>query len=119
MWTYHQSTGALHRDDGQLVMVGYSGHAEGLNNPDLEHVRNVGPIPRGDWTIGKAFHHPSKGPVCMRLTPAGDIHGRDGFLCHGDNNKGDRSASNGCIIMPRAVRNAIDKSPDKHLRVVR
>lgn len=119
MWVYQQSTGIL-LHDGEHIAVGYSGHAEGVNNPLKESERNVGPIPEGVWTIGDAFQHPTKGPVCMRLTPTSgrDPHGRNGFMIHGDNSKMDRSASEGCIILSRSVRVAISNSPDRDLLVI-
>lgn len=119
MWKYEQRSGALWRPNGELLVQGYSGHKEGLNNPEMEDVPDFGPIPKGLWEIGKAFTHPKAGPVTMRLTmQKGALHGRSGFLIHGDNAKGDRSASNGCIIAPRWARLEISASPDKSLLVV-
>ncbi len=58
-WTYAQTTGELQRDD-KLVATGYSGNGPGKNNPAMEDVPNVGPIPSGDWTIaGPARRHSS------------------------------------------------------------
>src|SRR5881394_3675444 len=97
-WTYKQSTGELLLD-GTHVTTGYSGHAEGRNNPEMEGTPDVGPLPRGFYTIGVPFDTTTHGPHVMRLTPdAGqDEHGRSGFLMHGDNAQHD--ASLGCIIM--------------------
>jgi hypothetical protein len=50
--------------------------------------------------------------------PGNDMHGRSGFYIHGDNGKGDRSASEGCIILPRAVRERIHDSGDTRLHVI-
>jgi hypothetical protein len=48
MWKYVQSSGAMIAPDGEILRVGYSGRVlDGKNNPDMQHVRNVGPIPRG------------------------------------------------------------------------
>ena len=44
MWTYDQLSGALGKD-GQRVATGYSGFGQGKNNPDMENVLDVGPIP--------------------------------------------------------------------------
>ena len=52
-WTYAQRTGDL-QQDGKQVSAGYSGANEGKNNPAMEDVPDVGPIPRGDWTISRA-----------------------------------------------------------------
>jgi hypothetical protein len=49
-WTYSQATGKLAHDDAD-VASGYSGAAEGKNNPDAQEQHNVGPIPCGGYTI--------------------------------------------------------------------
>ena len=118
-WRYEQSTGKLFRPTGHLVCTAYSGHGDGVNNPEMEDVRGVGPIPRGRWIIGTAEKHPRLGPLAMPLHPSGhDAHGRSEFFIHGDNARGDRSASHGCIIVPRAVREDIAASADRQLDVV-
>lgn len=119
MWTYHQATGELFRD-GELVATGYSGQAEGKNNPALQAVAGVGPIPQGRYRIGARFQHAKKGPVCMRLAPCEgtDACGRGGFLIHGDSRKAPGTASRGCIILPRAIRESIAASKDRDLEVV-
>jgi hypothetical protein len=43
-WTYAQKTGEL-QQDGKNVATGYSGAGPGKNNPEMENIRNVGPIP--------------------------------------------------------------------------
>lgn len=117
-WVYQQSTGKLTLDSDQIG-IGYSGHGDGLNNPKLEDKRDVGPIPRGMWSIGEAFEHEKCGPLCMRLEPIDHkAHGRNGFLIHGDNKKNDMSASNGCIILNREIREKISNSKIKKLRVI-
>jgi Protein of unknown function (DUF2778) len=120
MFVYQQKTGGLHRD-GQLIAVGYSGAGvsieAGRNNPAMEGKKSIGPIPRGNYTIGKAFTHASKGPLCMRITPNGhNALGRSGFLFHGNNKE--NNASEGCIIMPPNVRKLIAESGDTALSVV-
>jgi hypothetical protein len=117
-FVYVQSTGQFTLN-GEVVGTGYSGHGDSVNNPAMEKVRDVGPIPAGLWRIGPAFDHPTKGPTVFRLTPEGhDAHGRNGFLIHGDNRKRDRSASNGCIILGPDARKFIARSGITHLRVV-
>lgn len=115
-WSYEAATGRLFYR-GSLVHVGYSGHAEGVNNPQLETVPMVGPIPRGTWAMGKPFLHPRLGPVSIPLTRIRPPIQRSGFLIHGDNRALDRSASNGCIIMPRHVRERLAASPFRLLVV--
>ncbi len=120
MWKYAQETGKLTNPTGSMVCIGYSGHAEGLNNPAMEHVEGVGPIPRGTWEVGRFFDDPGgKGPLVAHLTPASgfDTFGRGGFMIHGDNSKGDHSASHGCIILPRLIREQILASRDRTLEV--
>ena len=95
--------------DGAHVGTGYSGHAEGRNNPAMQNVHNIGPIPRGLYAIGPAHDTPTHGPHVMALTPVG-------FLMHGDNVRHD--ASQGCIIMLRTVRDLVSSSVDKQLTVV-
>lgn len=119
MWTYEQASGRLSRD-GAEVARGYSGHGEGKNNPALEPVANVGPIPRGRYKLGPRFDSQSHGPVCMRLEACQgtETFGRDGFLIHGDSKRAPGTASHGCIILPRLIREAIAKSGDELLEVV-
>lgn len=118
-WTYHQRSGAFHDPMGTLMFNGYSGHGEGVNNPALETKPNVGPIPKGLWTIGPAFAHQVLGPVSMRLAmQRGSTFGRTAFLIHGDNGRNDRSASEGCIILPRLIRERVAASQDRALLVV-
>lgn len=132
MLTYKQSTGELSDASGQLIATGYSGAALGKNNPALENVRNVGPAPVGVYDItgpecvgpfpcaqcgGHDAHH--HGPFVLRLhpRPENEMYGRAGFLCHGDNPT--HTASQGCIIMPRPVRELLAaKGGDSVLRVV-
>ena len=104
-WSWDQSEGALYL--GELrVARGYSGRGEGRNNPAMEAVRGVGPIPAGRWRIGPPHLSARTGPHVMTLTPIGhDAHGRSAFQIHGDNAAGD--ASSGCIVLPRWVRERI------------
>ncbi|MBV8593423.1 MAG: DUF2778 domain-containing protein [Caulobacteraceae bacterium] len=109
MWTYLRTTGEL-RHDGTLVGHGYSGHGDGLNDPAMEGVPDIGPIPAGAWTIGAPLDPPDHlGPLAMPLTPAPHTNtfGRSAFFMHGDNAAGDQSASHGCIIMNRLIREAV------------
>lgn len=116
MWTYRQSTGILTHDN-VFAGAGYSGHGEGRNNPEMQPVHNVGPIPQGLYRIGPVHDTDSHGPIVMALEPQGhNALGRSGFLLHGDNIKHD--ASEGCIIMPRQVRTEVSKSYDRDLTVI-
>jgi hypothetical protein len=120
-WTYSQSTGDLMDAARSRVAKGYSGHGSGLDNPAMEQVECVGPIPRGEWVIGQFFDDAGgKGPMVAHLTPAPgtETFDRSGFMIHGDNVKGDFSASEGCIVLPHVARAAVMASGDRALIVV-
>lgn len=123
---YEQSTGHWIGPTADSHAFGYSGHGEGLNNPALQGVRAVGPIPRGKWKIQPPRDSDTTGPYTMKLlaadaVPGDDTHqptGRGAFRIHGDNRAADMSASHGCIILPRKAREAIWASGDHDLEVV-
>ena len=124
-WVYRQHSGELFHN-GKRVARGYSGAGrtagEGRNNHSLEWASHRGPIPSGKWKIGKAFHHPYKGPVTLPLRPADNnvAYYRDNFLIHGDSRNPTHAglASEGCIILEPHVRHIIDQSSDRDLEVV-
>lgn len=118
MWNYTVTTGAIEHD-GEHMGAGYSGRAEGLNNPDMESTHAVGPIPRGEWKLGPWHDHVHLGPCVSQLTPVGhDAHGRTEFFVHGDNAYGSHTASHGCIILGPAIRHAMRDSHDDLLTVM-
>lgn len=125
MWTWSQSKGELRRN-GAFVSKGYSGKGRGVNNPKLQGVAGVGPVPQGPWKIVERYDSGNVGPYALVLhavdaTPGDDRHdatGRGAFRIHGDNKLGNLSASKGCIILPRTVRVAIWTSGDRDLEVV-
>ncbi len=124
MWTYDSANGNLSHD-GNFVGTGYSGHDDGtnngLNNPDLEQMPDIGPIPRGQWTIEPFFDDPGgKGPIVAHLDPkpGTEVFGRSGFMIHGDNPARNHSASHGCIILDHPYRVQIQTSADSDLEVV-
>lgn len=122
MWTYEQKTGRLISPEGEEVATGYAGHGDGVNNPDMQNVPDVGPIPCGLWSIGAPMDSPKTGPFSMPLLPheGTETFGRDGFFMHGDavGHAGERIASEGCIVMPPGVREQVWESGDHVLRVV-
>lgn len=120
MWTYNQSNGFLSHN-GELAGTGYSGFGYAKNDPACEQMMDLGPIPRGKYTIDlPSFDSELHGPVCLRLTPQDSTNtfGRAGFLIHGDSIAHPGSASHGCIILPRPVRLEISESSDDELEVV-
>jgi hypothetical protein len=120
-WTYSQKNGEL-QQDGEPVAHGYSGAGAGKNNPDMEHVANVGPIPAGDWSItGPPVDTAEHGPYVLKLEPVAETQtfGRSGFLMHGDSKEHPGCASHGCVILPRSVREQVWNSGDRDLEVVK
>jgi hypothetical protein len=118
-WTYSQSTGAL-RLNGVYKFTGYAGFGEGKNNPKMEKVPNVGPLPKGRYIIKKPINKQSTGEYSIPLEPASStkLFGRFGFYIHGDSEKHPGSASTGCIILKRIFRKEIIKSHDYILEVI-
>jgi hypothetical protein len=119
-WTYAQKTGELQKD-GTPVATGYSGAGVGKNNPEMQKVHNVGPIPEGDWKIvGPPVNTAEHGPFVLKLEPATETQtfGRSGFLVHGDSKQSPGCASHGCVILSRAVREQVWNSGDRDLEVV-
>jgi hypothetical protein len=138
-WLYRQASGVLMDPSGLIVGIGYSGAAgTGKNIPSMQAVHNVGPIPQGSWSIagrvectsdlsqgvpcpdchGTGWH--SHGPFVLRLEPepGTETFSRAGFLIHGDSLAHPGGASEGCIVMPRDVREKISASSDRRLEVV-
>lgn len=118
-WIYSQSTGAIWKPDFIGFAVGYSGYGAGKNNPILESERNVGPIPRGFYVIGKPYTSTKVGPIAIPLSPhCHKAHERTDLLIHGDSIKNPGSASKGCIVLPRSTREEIVFSSVKVLLVI-
>ncbi|WP_312044275.1 tlde1 domain-containing protein [Erwinia sp.] len=120
-WVFQQSTGDLTRN-GHLVAKGYAGKGPGKFNPNMEGTPNIGPLPKGKYSIiGHPFHHPHTGNYSIRLQPdpKNNMFGRAGFLIHGDSMKHPGMASNGCIVLPGPIRQLIWNSGDKSVEVVR
>ena len=96
-----------------IIGTGYSGNGDGLNNALQENMAGHGPIPRGLWEIvrwtGDSTYTDNKGrnlgPQVAILKPVShDAHGRSGFLWHGDNKQMNFTASDGCIVSARTIR---------------
>lgn len=122
MWDYEQATGNLYAFGKDTpVETGYAGHGEGLNNPDMQNVHDLGPLPRGLYTIGPPHDSPHTGPYTLDLLPDADnkMFGRFAFRIHGDKIGGPpHTASDGCPIFSRTTRELITNSKDNRLRVV-
>lgn len=123
-WRWDQSSGELSRD-GKFISRGYAGSGRGKNNPALQNVPGVGPLPAGRWKITERYDSANVGPYALKLQAADgvadDVHqpsGRSAFRIHGDSIRAPGTASRGCIILPRAIRELIWKSGDRDLVVV-
>jgi hypothetical protein len=120
MWVWRQRFGTMTRAAaGATSCVGYSGAGEGKNNPALQTVPDAGPIPVGLYSIEEPEDTVTHGPFVLplRADPANAMHGRSGFLIHGDSVVDPGTASKGCIILARPVREEIWASAD-HVLVV-
>ena len=120
MWTYVQQTGEMIDPTGKLLAVGYAGNGAGKNNPAMQDVHGVGPLPCGFYRIEKAVDTVDHGPEVMWLVPdpANEMFGRGGFGLHGDSKANPGCASKGCPCLPRAARDTINASMDRKLQVV-
>ena len=118
-WTFNQATGELTNPAGVVVATGYAGgncgrNPEGKNNPDMQAVRCIGPLPVGVYYPGNPVEGSHLGPFAIPLIPqAGNqMFGRGDFYMHGDTIESPGCASEGCIVMPRNIRNEVSESGD-------
>ena len=132
-WEYSQSTGQLSFVDENgnkaLIDKGYSGNGKGYNNPDMQYEHETGPIPQGWYRMGVmediernlTSDDPFKNCRVIPLSPCEgtNTNDRGPFLIHGDNQKHNHSASNGCIILPLEIRVLMGQSGYNTLEVVR
>jgi hypothetical protein len=124
MWVYSQQRGNLFQEQNgtfKLLTKGYSDSGIGENNPEMEFVRDIGPLPVGQYTIGapEVFNHMSN---CLRLTPdpTNIMGGRSGFWMHDGIFHGPHGdSSHGCICVRTAARSVIWDSGDHLLQVVK
>ncbi len=128
MHTFEQSNGNLWHD-GALLGTGYAGAPAGKNNPAMQGVRGVGPLPVGDYTIGKPTNVTHCGVEAFPLIPNAVTRafitslGRDpdAFFLHGDDIAHPGCGSEGCIVQARPVRDQVNKdveAGDDQLQVV-
>lgn len=124
MFTWSQSRGEMTDDSGAVVGTGYAGRDEGFNNEAMQNVPDVGPLPRGRYTIGPLLSSYTIGNVvlqwCSKLIPdpANEMFGRAGFLIHGRKSLTDLSASEGCVVLDHGPRMVVLESLDRDLVVV-
>lgn len=118
--TFHQRSGEYYLGP-TLFTLGWAGCGLGKNNPEMQHVRMIGPLPRGRYRIG-APELASTGAYSLRLHPCPEteMFGRDGFLIHGpavDASKRGQE-SHGCPIMHRICREQVVRLGVEWLEVV-
>ena len=120
MWIWDQSAGTLYRPDGSECAIGYSGFGAGKNKPSMQAVKGIGPIPQGTWVITGVYNSKRVGPFALILEPhdKNRTFGRSAFRIHGDSVKNPGTASHGCIILARKIREEIYNSGDKLLKVI-
>jgi|HubBroStandDraft_4_1064222.scaffolds.fasta_scaffold288858_2 hypothetical protein len=121
MWTWQQAPHSMIDPSGNVLdSGGYSGKGASKNDPAQQCAVDLGPIPRGTYAMGPAMDHPRLGPVAIPLTPDpnNNMCNRFGFYIHGDKVSDPGNASDGCIILGRSSREAINSSADKTLAVV-
>ena len=117
VFTYRQGSGEFRGPDGSVLDKGHSGRGEFRDKPDLEHVKDNGPIPRREYRVTKVIEDPSDpkhvtmGRHILRLEPADEQTrqklkemNRDGFWIHGGTTP---NASHGCILIPEDTRRQI------------
>ena len=128
---YSQSNGRLMDMEDRLVAQGYSGAPGYVNKPQFQDKVDKGVIPEGTYTIGEVIVNRKDargmGPDVIKLEPDAATAERiramgrepNTFYIHGDNGKDDQSASEGCVIMKQAYRNALKELQGAKIRVVR
>ena len=114
---YSQSQHQLTDDDGNVVAppdACFAGNHEGLNNPAMQNVGFIGPLPQGVYSVGDWGEHGALGPNSAPLTQvSGDTYGRNNFFCHGPGGHDPSQCSEGCIVVEAEYRQkVIDLAPD-------
>lgn len=101
---YEQRSGDLWVINGDFQLPlgsGFAGYEAGRNNPAMEQVRNVGPLPKGEYAMRLVDHPRFKSPAIQLEQKYGETFGRSAFYIHGG------TTSHGCIVIQRTLRVAI------------
>lgn len=114
---YSQRSGIMLDDQGVQIALGWAGNHEGKDNPDMQQVRCIGPLPQGTYKVEPWIEqHPHLGPCVAPLTQAaGETYGRGDFFIHGPSVASEKygQESKGCIVIPRPMRMAVmEAAPD-------
>lgn len=72
--TYSQSTGQMSCVDDQTGVpyyneTSYSGTGQGRDNPNMQDVPRIGPIPQGSWRWGSPYNSPNTGRNTITIDP--------------------------------------------------
>lgn len=131
MITFKISTGAILAADGSLLGTGYAGNGDAINDPTQCDQKMHGPLPVGLYAMGDPEDRQHTGPFSIPLTPdpSNEMHGRGSFYVHGGlasepcdspsmTPGGSRTASDGCIVTAREVREKITQDEDRRLNVI-
>ena len=114
-----QTTGIVTKDNGIVVCTtAFMGNnyrpdtnptgIKGRNNPLMQDVHFIGPLPQGVYRVGEwGMHHPV-GDLSAPLTQiAGETYGRNAFFIHGPGGADPENSSEGCIVIPHNDRVAV------------
>ena len=119
---YDPSTGHITDEAGNLLAIGWAGNGEGKNNPAMQNVHNVGPLPYGLYEVAEweHFHNGLGHDVVALHQIEGETYGRDGFFIHGPaiNSEHYGQESKGCIVVPREGRLKLEDLKPVYIRVV-
>lgn len=120
MWVWGQRQGVLVTPMGKFAEYGHAGRLEGRNNPDMERVKGIGPLPCGLYTMQIPHNSPTTGPYTLTLIPdaSNDMHGRSSFAIHGESTTDPENSSHGCIVVSREARVRAWESGDHRLMVI-
>lgn len=102
MWIYIQKTGGLHYSGDPTStprFQGYAGVDPYKNDPEKQCYLDLGPIPRGIYTMTGVKQTPTEYSIVLEADRNNDMCGRSNFLIHGESNRFPGSASEGCIII--------------------
>lgn len=123
---FKQSSGVLRNELMAIIGEGYAGREEGKNNPAMENVKGIGPLPAGIWTgVELIEEHPILGKYVIHLEPDEETrkkvlaYGRnpDSFYMHGDSKEHPGLASHGCIVEPQPTREYFWTKTDRKVKV--
>ena len=93
-------------------------HIQGMNNPDMCHLHNIGPLPLGKWKFGTWGTYGDLGQHACPLTQVeGETYGRSAIFCHGPGGADPVNSSKGCLCMPHDARIALEAYDPEFLYV--